>query len=150
MPGLIVTEAVCAMLDRHPQLTMNVLRTSWDDQTAVLHDGRADVSYVRQPFDQQGLHVQALLTEPRVAVLPVGHHLAGKDAIGTTDLADEQPQSRAKIKYSRRRDTADHHAPRPCLTRSQATRPGRVLEPARRLRWAGGPRLLPGPAWRPR
>jgi DNA-binding transcriptional LysR family regulator len=89
MPGLIVTEAVRAMLDRHPQLTMNVLRTSWDDQTAVLHDGRADVSYVRQPFNQQGLHVQALLTEPRVAVLPASHHLAGKAAISITDLADE-------------------------------------------------------------
>src|SRR5690348_9418607 len=49
MPGLIVTAAVRAMLGRHPQLTVNVLRTSWDDQTEVLHDGRVDVSYVRCP-----------------------------------------------------------------------------------------------------
>src|SRR6185312_16188580 len=44
MPGLIVTDAVRALQERHPQLTVNVLRTNWDDQTEVIHDGRADVS----------------------------------------------------------------------------------------------------------
>jgi LysR substrate binding domain-containing protein len=80
MPGLIVTEAVRALAGRHPQLTVDVLRTSWDDQTEVLHDGRADVSYIRLPVDQSGLQVQALLAEPR---------LAGKDTITIADLADE-------------------------------------------------------------
>jgi DNA-binding transcriptional LysR family regulator len=89
MPGLIVTDAVRALAGRHPQLTVNVLRTSWDDQTAVLFDGRADVSYIRLPADQGGLQVQALLAEPRVVVLPVGHRLAGKDTITIADLADD-------------------------------------------------------------
>jgi DNA-binding transcriptional LysR family regulator len=89
MPGLIVTDVVRAMLGCHPQLDVDVLRTNWDDQTAVLHDGRVDVSYVRQPFEARGLQVRALLTEPRVAVLPAGHHLEGKDTISITDLADE-------------------------------------------------------------
>jgi DNA-binding transcriptional LysR family regulator len=89
MPGLIVTEAVRALTFRHPQLTVDVLRTGWDDQTAVLHDGRADVSYIRLPADQSGLQIQPLLAEPRVAVLPAGHRLAGKDTIAIADLADE-------------------------------------------------------------
>src|SRR5258705_4670109 len=89
IPGLIVTAAVRALAALHPQLTVNVLRTSWDDQTDVLHDGRADVSYVRLPADQSGLQVRALLAEPRVAVLPAGHRLAGKDTITIADLADE-------------------------------------------------------------
>jgi DNA-binding transcriptional LysR family regulator len=89
MPGLIVTAAVRAMLDRHPQLTVDVLRTGWDDQTEVIHDGRADVSYVRLPADQRGLHSQPLLTEPRVAVLPDDHRLAGKSAVSIADLAGE-------------------------------------------------------------
>jgi DNA-binding transcriptional LysR family regulator len=89
MPGLIVTAAVRALLDRHPGLTVNVLRTSWDDQTEVIRDGRADVSYVRLPVDQAGLRVQPLLTEPRVAVLPDEHRLAGKAAVSIADLADE-------------------------------------------------------------
>jgi DNA-binding transcriptional LysR family regulator len=89
MPGLIVTEAVRALTGRHPRLTVNVLRTSWDDQTDVIRDGRADVSYIRLPVDQSGLQVRALLAEPRVAVLPAGHRLAGKDTITIADLADE-------------------------------------------------------------
>jgi DNA-binding transcriptional LysR family regulator len=89
MPGLIVTAAVRAILGLHPELTVDVLRTSWDDQTEVLHDGRADVSYVRLPADQSGLQVRALLAEPRVAVLPAGHRLGGKDTITIADLADE-------------------------------------------------------------
>ena len=89
MPGLIVTEAVRALASGHPQLTVNVLRTSWDDQTEVIRDGRADVSYIRLPVDQSGLQVQALLGEPRMAVLPAGHRLAGKDTISIADLADE-------------------------------------------------------------
>jgi DNA-binding transcriptional LysR family regulator len=89
MPGLIVTDAVRALAGCHPELTVNVLRTNWDDQTEVLHDGRADVSYIRLPVDQSGLQVQALLAEPRVAALPAGHRLAGKDTISVADLADE-------------------------------------------------------------
>jgi len=89
MPGLIVTDAVRAMLGRHPQLTVNVLRTNWDDQTEVIRDGRADVSYVRLPADQSGLQSQPLLTEPRVAVLPDDHRLAGKTTVSIADLADE-------------------------------------------------------------
>ena len=89
MPGLIVTAAVRALLGRHPQLTVDVLRTGWDDQTEVIRDGRADVSYVRLPADQRGLHSQPLLTEPRVAVLPDDHRLAGKTAVSIADLADE-------------------------------------------------------------
>ena len=89
MPGLIVTEAVRALARCHPQLTVHVLRTSWDDQAEVLHDGRADVSYIRLPVDQSGLQIQALLAEPRVAVLPAGHRLAGKDTITIADLAGE-------------------------------------------------------------
>ena len=89
MPGLIVTGAVRALAGCHPQLDVNVLRTSWDDQTEVIHDGRADVSYIRLPVDQSGLHVRALLAEPRVVVLPAGHRLAGKDTITIADLASE-------------------------------------------------------------
>ena len=69
MPGLIVTDAVCALTSLHPQMTVNVLRTNWDDQS--------------------GLQVRSLLTEPRVAALPAGHRLAGKDTIAIADLADE-------------------------------------------------------------
>ncbi|WP_255436858.1 LysR family transcriptional regulator [Actinoplanes solisilvae] len=89
MPGLIVTEPVRALAARHPGLTVDVLRTGWHDQTEVLHDGRADVSYLRLPADQSGLTVRPLFTEPRVAVVPQNHRLAGKETIEIAELADE-------------------------------------------------------------
>jgi DNA-binding transcriptional LysR family regulator len=89
MPGLIVTGAVRALRARHPHLDVTVLRTSWDDQAAVLHDGRADVSYLRLPADQRGLAVRPLFTEPRVVLLPAEHRLAGKESVALADLADE-------------------------------------------------------------
>jgi DNA-binding transcriptional LysR family regulator len=89
MPGLIVTAEVRALSSRHPELTVDVVRTSWDDQTEVIHDGRVDVSYVRLPVDPRGLEIRSLLSEPRVVVLPAEHRLAGKQQISITDLAEE-------------------------------------------------------------
>ncbi|MDX6337026.1 MAG: hypothetical protein QOG05_4366 [Streptosporangiaceae bacterium] len=89
MPGLIVTAAVRALVARHPGLNVEVIRTSFDDQTDVIHDGRADVSYVRLPIDRRGLQVRPLTAEPRVVVLPADHRLAGKDSVDIADLAEE-------------------------------------------------------------
>jgi DNA-binding transcriptional LysR family regulator len=89
MPGLIVTDAVRAFAAAHPELTVEVLRTSRADQAEVLHDGRADVSYVRLPVDQHGLQLRPLAREPRLAVLPAGHRLAGKECVSIGDFTDE-------------------------------------------------------------
>ncbi|WP_369138766.1 LysR family transcriptional regulator [Modestobacter versicolor] len=89
MPGLIVTAEVRALREAHPELDVEVLRTGWDDQTTVVLDGRADVSYVRLPVDQRGLALEPLLEEPRVVVTAADHRLAGKESVSITDLADE-------------------------------------------------------------
>ncbi|MEW9531229.1 LysR family transcriptional regulator [Microbispora sp. NPDC049125] len=90
MPGITVTAAVRALCARHPALTVDVVRTSWDDQTQVVLDGRADVSIVRLPVEQRGLRLRPLFSEPRVAVLPSGHRLAGKPSVDIADLARER------------------------------------------------------------
>jgi DNA-binding transcriptional LysR family regulator len=89
MPGLTVTEAVRAFGASHPGIDVELIRTTWNDQVDVLHDGRVDVSVVRLPIDQAGLTVRPLFEEPRVAMLPSDHRLAGKPVIDITDLADE-------------------------------------------------------------
>jgi DNA-binding transcriptional LysR family regulator len=65
MPGLLVTAPVWALFGLHP-----------------------DVGYVRLPMDQR-VQVRPLLSEPRVAVVPMNNRLVGKERISTTDLADE-------------------------------------------------------------
>lgn len=89
MPGITVTEWVRAFTARHPDVEVELVRTTWDDQVETLRDGRVDVGIVRLPIDQRGLTVRPMFTEPRVAVLPAGHRLAGKESIGVNDLAAE-------------------------------------------------------------
>jgi DNA-binding transcriptional LysR family regulator len=89
MPGLTVTEPVRALSAAHPDLTVEVLRTTWTNQVPVLHDGRADIGYIRMPVELTGLQTSALFSEPRVAVVPAAHRLAGKEAVSLHDLADE-------------------------------------------------------------
>jgi DNA-binding transcriptional LysR family regulator len=48
-----------------------------------------DVSIVRLPIDQRGLTVRPMFTEPRFAVVPADHRLAGKESIEVSDLAAE-------------------------------------------------------------
>jgi DNA-binding transcriptional LysR family regulator len=87
--GIAVTPAIRLFADRHPDVLVDVQRIEWDDQATMLLDGRIDVGYVRLPIDEAGLRVTPLYTEPRVAVLPVGHRLAGKEEVTEADLAGE-------------------------------------------------------------
>lgn len=89
MPGLLVTTPIQALIAAHPELTVDVIRTSWDDQVEVVRDGRVDVGYIRLPVDQTGLKVVSLFSEPRLAALPAHHRLAGKESVSITDLADD-------------------------------------------------------------
>ncbi|MEU7973079.1 LysR substrate-binding domain-containing protein [Micromonospora sp. NPDC049089] len=90
MPGLLVTAEARAIGQRHPDLAVNVVRTSWDDQADIVREGRADVSYVRLPVDQSGLCLRPLFTEPRVVVLPTDHRLAGKESVDLAELIEER------------------------------------------------------------
>jgi DNA-binding transcriptional LysR family regulator len=89
MPGILVTQVARAFNDAYPELTVEVLRTSYDDQVDVVHDGRADVSFVRLPVPTRGLEILPLFTEPRVVAVSTGHPLAGKRSLHISDLVDE-------------------------------------------------------------
>jgi DNA-binding transcriptional LysR family regulator len=87
--GIPVTPAVQMFAARHPDVIVDMQRIEGDDQAPMLLDGRIDVGYVRLPIDEAGLRVVPLYTEPRVAVLPAGHRLAGKDQVTEADLDGE-------------------------------------------------------------
>ncbi|MCM2423838.1 LysR family transcriptional regulator [Streptomyces sp. RKAG293] len=90
MPGITVTRAVREFTARHPELDVQVVRTSWDTQVQSVHEGILDVSFVRLPVEHRGLTLRPLFHEPRVAVLPALHRLAGKQSLVIADLAAEQ------------------------------------------------------------
>jgi len=86
MPGILPTATVRALRERFPDLHVDVVRTSWDDQVEMVLDGRIDASYVRFPINRRGLTVIPLYTEPRVVVLPAAHPLAAREAVSIADL----------------------------------------------------------------
>ena len=87
--GIAVAPAVQQFAGRHPDVLVDVQRIEADEQAPMLLDGRIDIGYVRMPIDEAGLRITPLYTEPRMAVLPASHRLAGKEEVTEADLAGE-------------------------------------------------------------
>ena len=88
-PGLHVSDALRAYGTTHPDVEIELLRLDWWEQDAPLRDGRADVGYLRRPFDDAGLRVVPTGSEPKVACLPVTHALARRRTLTCADLEGE-------------------------------------------------------------
>lgn len=89
-PGLHVSEAIRAFALRHPDVETDVVPARWWEQDAPLRDGRAQVGYLRRPFDDAGLRTVPIGLDPRVACLPAAHPLAGRAELTTADLDGER------------------------------------------------------------
>ena len=66
---------------------IEVVVSGFGEQAGMVRDGRADVALVSRPFDDLGLECEELYEEPRVAALPAGHELAGREVLAADDLA---------------------------------------------------------------
>ncbi|MDI3419409.1 LysR family transcriptional regulator [Streptomyces luteolus] len=75
---------------RRPGLRVELRQAAWSDPTAGLADGEVDAALLRLPFPGQDTYrVEVLFTEARVAVLPSGHVLAGRERLDFPELWDE-------------------------------------------------------------
>ena len=74
---------------RRPEVELGVFRTTPVEQEAVLRDGRADVSLVRLPIDEDGLSLINLYNEIPVVVVAKDHFVADADSVVVADLVDE-------------------------------------------------------------
>ncbi|MDQ2811359.1 MAG: LysR substrate-binding domain-containing protein [Actinomycetota bacterium] len=89
MAGVTITPVISDFSAAHPGVDVEVRRTEWYDQAERVLDGTVDVGYARLPITERGLRLHRLYAEPRLAVLPISHPLAGKDQISIADLADD-------------------------------------------------------------
>ncbi|WP_042393081.1 LysR family transcriptional regulator [Streptacidiphilus carbonis] len=88
-PGLTLSTAVRAYTQTHPGVEIELLHLKWYDQAEALRDGRADIGYLRRPFDGEGLRTVPIGSEPQVACLPTGHPLARRRRLVRADLDGE-------------------------------------------------------------
>ncbi|MFK0067645.1 LysR family transcriptional regulator [Streptomyces sp. NPDC091046] len=74
----------------HPEATVRLRQTSWEDPTAGLADGTADVAYVWLPLPDADRYAWTVVAEePRLVALPDTHPLTARREVGFADLADE-------------------------------------------------------------
>jgi LysR family transcriptional regulator, benzoate and cis,cis-muconate-responsive activator of ben and cat genes len=89
VPGALFSPLLATFSGRHPQVRMDVRAIDFSDMVSALRTGRADVAFLYAPLHEDDLEVTPLLSEPRVAVLPSTHRLAGREWLCPADLADE-------------------------------------------------------------
>ncbi|WP_405863192.1 LysR family transcriptional regulator [Streptomyces sp. NBC_01515] len=73
-----------------PEANVRLRQVSWDDPTAGLADGDADVAFVWLPLpDAERYGWTVVAEEPRLVALPETHPLAVRAEVDFTDLVDE-------------------------------------------------------------
>jgi DNA-binding transcriptional LysR family regulator len=87
--GLRVADALVAFTAKYPEVQVDLLSLNWWEQDAPLRDGRADVGFLRRPFDDKGMRTVPIGSERKVACLPLNHPLADRHELVMADLDTE-------------------------------------------------------------
>lgn len=82
--GEHTTPVLRAWNGAHPATPVRLVRINRRD--AGLVDGQVDLAVVRHPVERADLDSELVGIEPRMAVLPVDHPLADRDAVGLAEL----------------------------------------------------------------
>jgi len=90
VPGVTLSKWTRIWAERVPGVPLQLLSTTEPEQTAVLHEGRAQMCFVRLPVDCDGLNVIPLYTEVAVVIAPKEHPVALFDQVTLADLVDER------------------------------------------------------------
>ena len=81
---------VKAFRERHPRVGVQVREVDFTDPTSGLRAGLVDVALTYAPFDETGIRVRTLRTDPVGAVLRTDDPLADREALRLADLADRR------------------------------------------------------------
>ncbi len=74
----------------HPEAVVRLRQMGWEDSTAGLADGTADVAYVWLPLPDAGRYDWTVVAEePRLVALPDTHPLASRPEVDFADLVAE-------------------------------------------------------------
>ncbi|WP_433220358.1 LysR substrate-binding domain-containing protein [Dactylosporangium sp. CS-047395] len=87
---LLSGRLVAAFRAEHPHVTVSVHESDLSDPTAGLRTGLVDVAFTRAPFDETGLRVHALTSEPVGVVVRAGDPLTRASSVAVGDLGDRR------------------------------------------------------------
>lgn len=85
----MVGSALELFAERHPDVELLVRFGDFLDPSAGLRDGEADVAIVAGPFDDSGLELFPLFSEPLGAILPRDHPLAERPQLTLEEFLAE-------------------------------------------------------------
>ncbi len=87
--GALTPLIIRCYMTAHPRVRVSIQRLNFHDHLSALIEHRVDVAFVRpEPCDERVMAVR-LFAEPRVAVLPAGHRLAGAGEIPAEQVLGE-------------------------------------------------------------
>ncbi|WP_350276059.1 LysR substrate-binding domain-containing protein [Kribbella sp. HUAS MG21] len=85
-----ISRLAAAYRRKHPNVEIHIRETDLTDPTCGLRAGLVDVALTRGPFDETGLHIRQLRSDPVGAVLRADDPLAGRDELTLADLTDRR------------------------------------------------------------
>ncbi|TQL48077.1 LysR substrate binding domain-containing protein [Homoserinimonas aerilata] len=89
VPGVTVAKWTRAWQERRRNSPLIVTPISEAEQIEVLHDGRADLSFVRLPIEREGLSVIRLYGEVAVVVVAKEHPVSLFESVTEAELESE-------------------------------------------------------------
>ncbi|MGW9415294.1 LysR family transcriptional regulator substrate-binding protein [Arthrobacter cupressi] len=89
VPGVMPGKWIRRWEERMPDVPLHSFMSDGAAQLSVLRDGSADLSFVRLPVDQEGLHVIPLYEEQPAVVAPKGHEITVFEDVDLADLSEE-------------------------------------------------------------
>lgn len=109
--GGLLPQIIAAYAREPTALRVELVLAGRGEQEPALRDGRADVALLPQPFNERGLDVEPLLTEPRLLAVAASDPLASREFLRLADLAgrvlpygrpadreDDAPETRSPIR----------------------------------------------------
>jgi DNA-binding transcriptional LysR family regulator len=85
----LYSSAVTHFSRRLPGWRIELRSIRWDDPTGGLRDRATDVAFLWLPVDDGGIDHEIIVRERRFVVLNSRHHLAGRQSVDFSELADE-------------------------------------------------------------
>lgn len=75
--------------ERHPRARLQLRSYDFHDPSGGLHAGHADAAFIRPPMNLDGIALEPLFREPRLAILSALHPLAKERALTIDQLVQE-------------------------------------------------------------